>query len=193
MFYYLVTACLRILFKVVFRYRIHGWENVPQHGPYIICSNHTSWFDPPLVGSVCHYGRVHFMAKEELFKLFLFGPIIKKLGAFPVKRDTADRRAIKHALKLLAEGQLVGLFPEGTRVKGGELGQPFHGPALIALMSQKPVLPVAVIWPDRLFKPVKINFGKMLYFKAEGKIKKDILEQVSTKIMWEIGLLLKSS
>ena len=188
----IITFCFRLIFKLFFFYRIYGRENIPQNDAYIICSNHTSWFDPPLVGSVTPI-RVHFMAKEELFDIFMFGSILRKLGAFPVKRDSADRRALKKAIKLLDEGKVIGLFPEGTRIKGGELGQPFHGPALIALLSKKPVLPVAIKWPDRLFRPVSVTFGKLLYFEEEGKIKKDNLEKVSTKIMGEIGLLLKSS
>ncbi len=193
MTYTIITFCFRIFFKIFFPYRLHGQENIPENGAYIVCANHTSWFDPPLVGSVWPKMRIHFMAKEELFDIFIFGSIIRKTLAFPVKRDKADRRALKKAIQLLEENKVIGLFPEGTRIKGEELGQPFHGPALIALSSKKPVLPVAVKWPGRLFRPVSVTFGKLLYFEEEGKIKKDNLEKVSAKIMREIGLLLKSS
>ncbi len=189
----IITFCFRIFFKIFFPYRLIGQENIPKNGAYIVCANHTSWFDPPLVGSVLPKMRIHFMAKEELFNIFILGAIIRKLGVFPVKRNRADRRAIKKAIQLLKEDKVIGLFPEGTRIKGGELGQPFHGPALIALTSNKPVLPVAVKWPDRLFHPVSITFGRLLNFEEEGKIKKDALEKVSATIMREIGLLLKSS
>jgi 1-acyl-sn-glycerol-3-phosphate acyltransferase len=193
MTYTIVTFCFRIFFKIFFLYRLRGRENIPDSGAYIVCANHTSWFDPPLVGSVLPQMRVHFMAKEELFHIFILGAIIRRLGAFPVKRDKADRRALKKAIQILEEDKVVGLFPEGTRIKGGELGQPFHGPALIALTSKKPVLPVAVKWPDRMFRPVTVTFGKLLYFEEAGKIKKDNLEKVSATIMREIGLLMKSS
>lgn len=192
MLYTIITFCFRVFFKIFYRYRIYGREFIPQEGSYIVCSNHTSWFDPPLVGSVCPEMRIHFMAKQELFDIFIFGTILKYLGAFPVKRDKADRRALKKAIQLLQEGKVVGLFPEGTRVKGGELGQPFHGPALIALQSNKPVLPVAVKWPDKIFQPVSIRIGKLLYFEEEGKLKKENLHKVSLTIMHEIGALLKS-
>jgi len=192
MFYAIVTFCLRIIFKLLFRYRLSGEENIPDRGTFIICANHTSWFDPPLVGSVCKYKHIHFMAKEELFEIFVFGWLLKKLGAFPVKRNSADRRALKKGLQLLAEGKILGLFPEGTRIKGKELGEPFHGAALIVLLSGKPVLPVAVKWPGSLFSPVRVSFGKLLYFEKE-KIKKDNLEKVSAKVMEEISLLLHTS
>jgi len=192
MFYDIVTFCLRVIFKLLFRYRLFGEENIPESGTFIICANHTSWFDPPLVGSVCKKKHIHFMAKEELFKIFAFGWLIKKLGAFPVKRNSADRRALRKGLHLLAEGKIIGLFPEGTRIKGEELGQPFHGAALIVLLSGKPVLPVAVKWPGRIFSPVRISFGKLVYFEKE-KIKKDNLEKVSAIVMEEISLLLRTS
>ncbi|NMB35582.1 MAG: 1-acyl-sn-glycerol-3-phosphate acyltransferase [Firmicutes bacterium] len=166
-------------------------ENVPPRGPYIICSNHTSWFDPPLLGClVTGRQKINFMAKEELFKIFLIGPLFKKLNAFPVKRDTADRKAIRRALQVLEDGEILGLFPEGTRVRTGELGEPYHGAALIALKSGKPVLPVAIQWPPRPFQPVKINVGALIYFSEGGKIRGNVLEKTSAQIMDEIRKLL---
>lgn len=129
------------------------------------------------------------MAKEELFDVFVLGWLVKKLGSFPVKRGSADRRALKKGLQLLAEGKILGLFPEGTRIRGKELGQPLHGAALLALLSGKPVLPVAVKWPDKFFSSVIVSFGQLIYFDKEN-IKKDNLEKVSATIMQEIALLL---
>ena len=192
MFYDIVTFCIRIIFKLLFPYRLFGKENIPDKGNFIICANHTSWFDPPLVGSVCKNKHIHFMAKEELFDIFIFGWLLNKLGAFPVKRNSADRRALRKGLQLLAEGKIIGLFPEGKRIRGKELGQPSHGAALIALLSEKPILPVAVKWPGKIFCSVRVSFGKLIYFEKE-KIKKDNLEKVSSKIMEEIALLLNNS
>lgn len=190
MFYSFLHICFRCYFKVLFRYQIYGSENIPATGAFIICSNHTSWFDPPLVGSIIpREKRVYFMAKEELFSIFVLGRVIKMLGAFPVKRDTADRKAITKALQVLEEGHVLGLFPEGTRVKAGDIGKPFHGPALIALKSKKPVLPVNIKWPPRFFKPLQVHIGKPLFFKEEGKIRKEILNNISMAIMQEINKL----
>jgi 1-acyl-sn-glycerol-3-phosphate acyltransferase len=129
------------------------------------------------------------MAKEELFKIFILGYIITKLYAFPVKRNTADRAAIRRALQVLEEGDILALFPEGTRIKTKELGSPHHGAALIALKSHKPVIPVFIKWPSRFFKPVKVGIGSLIYFKEEGKLKSEVLEKVSFRIMEEINLL----
>lgn len=129
------------------------------------------------------------MAKEELFSTFILGKAIKMLGAFPVKRDKADRKAIAKALQVLEDGNVLGLFPEGTRIKTGDIGEPFHGPALIALKSGKPVLPVSIKWPSRIFQPLQVRIGKPLVFKEEGKIRKNILSDVSMAIMQEINKL----
>ncbi len=184
---------LRWLFKVYFILfyvlKISGTDNIPPRGPYIICSNHTSWFDPPLVGCVFPKNKLYFMAKDELFKTFILGNILKRLDAFPVKRDTADRAAIRRALQVLEEGNILALFPEGTRIRTKELGAPHHGAALIALKSQKPVLPVFIKWPPGFFKPVKIGIGSLIYFKEEGKLKSGVLEKASLKIMREIKLI----
>lgn len=164
-------------------------ENIPSKGPFIICANHTSWFDPPLVGCMLPTkNKVYFMAKEELFNILFFGQVIKRMGAFPVKRDEADRKAIAHALKVLEEGNILALFPEGTRSKNGNIGEPFLGPAMIALKSKKPVLPVAIKWPSRVFKPVKVSIAPPVHFE-EQKVKKHVLEKTGGTIMEEIRSL----
>ncbi|NLJ55962.1 MAG: 1-acyl-sn-glycerol-3-phosphate acyltransferase [Firmicutes bacterium] len=191
MFYYLIRNSFAYFFKVFYLLNFDGLENLPLQGPYIICANHTSWFDPPLVGSLpLKERKIYFMAKEELFKIFPLGFILKKLEAFPVKRNIADRKAIRRALQVLSAGGILGLFPEGTRMRTGELGKPHHGAALIALKSKKPVLPIAIKWPPRIFQPVKINIGPLIYFEEGGKIKGEVLEKISLQIMAEIKKLL---
>jgi 1-acyl-sn-glycerol-3-phosphate acyltransferase len=144
-----------------------------------------------MVGAIVTGGnRVNFMAKEELFNIFILGTLLKKLGAFPVKRNTADKSAIRRALQVLEEGGILGLFPEGTRSRTGELGKPRHGAALIALKSKKPVLPVAIKWPEKIFRPVEVKIGPLIYFAEEGKIRGNVLEEASLQIMEEIKKLL---
>jgi 1-acyl-sn-glycerol-3-phosphate acyltransferase len=190
MIYKGIRMVFTIFFKIFYRSKYFGLENLPSQGPYIICSNHTSWFDPPLVTTIVPGKHmVSFMAKEELFNIFIIGFIIRRASAFPVKRNTADRKAIKHALNVLANGGILGLFPEGTRIKTGELGEPQHGAAMIALKSNAPVLPIAIKWSG-IFKPVKVKVGSLIYLEDEGKINSKNLEHVSHKIMNEIRNLL---
>lgn len=191
MFYHFVRSIFYFYFKLFYILKFEGLQNLPPQGPYIICANHTSWFDPPLVGCLPLKGqKIKFMAKEELFKLFLIGPLFHKLEAFPVKRNKADRRAIRRALQVLEERGVLGLFPEGTRIHSEELGKPYHGAALIALKSKQPVLPVAISWPPKLFQPIKISVGTLIYFTEGGKIKGDVLEKTSAQIMEGIRKLL---
>ncbi len=193
LFYKLARALFSIFFCVFFRWKIYGRENIPSEGVYIICSNHINWFDPPLVGCAVRTGtQVCFMAKGELFNIPVFNYLIKKLGAFPVRRYKADRQAIRHALNTLNERKSLGLFPEGSRSKTGELQKPYHGPSLIIIRGGEPVIPVAIKGPYRLFRPIKINIGAPIYFASRdksNKITRNEVREVSHKVMEEIKKL----
>ncbi len=172
-----------IVFRIIFPLDLHGRENIPAAGPFIICANHISWFDPPLVVSVIdNRNRVCFMTKEELFRFPLFKWLLKKMGAFPVRRKKADRGAIMHALQVLKEEGIVGLFPEGTRNKN--IGEPFKvedGVAMLVLYSGVPVLPIAVRGPYRIFRPLEVRIGPVLSFEKNDKKNKDDVTKNSKK------------
>ena len=131
-----------------FQFRLMGWkvrgvENIPVDGPIILVSNHVSLWDPILVA--CSVTRnVSYMAKEELFSIPFLGPIIPRLEAFPVKRGEGDTSAIRNSLSILKEGRVLGLFPEGTRSKSGELQKGLPGMVLLMEKSKAPVVPVKV-------------------------------------------------
>jgi len=146
-----------LFFKLTRGFQVSGQENVPKRGPVVLIANHTSYLDPPALG-VASPRRVYFMAKEELFRIPLFGWLLKGLGAFPVKRGTPDRRAFKRALAVLAAGNVLGIFPEGTRSKTGELGPAEEGAAVLALRSGAPVVP-AGITGTRGSGPIRVAFG----------------------------------
>lgn len=192
--YRLGHVLFRAFFTVFFRWKVYGRENVPDDGVYVFCSNHISWFDPPLVGCAVKPNRqVCFMAKKELFEIPVFKNIITKMGAFPVDREQISRQTIQHALDVLNKGCDLGLFPEGTRSKTGELQKPFLGASLIVLKSGKPVVPVAIKGPYRLFRPVKVKIGKPVYFDEQLGQQKTFprrqKQEVSEKIMEEIRRL----
>lgn len=195
MLYRVLRAIFRLIFSVLFRWRVIGRENIPLTGGVIIAPNHTSNIDPPLVGSAMRR-RVTVMAKKELFVSALFAFIIKRLGAFPINRGSGDRAAIKLALSLLQEGHALLLFPEGTRSKTGKLGKPQPGVAMMAMKSQVPVVPVAVSGTYKFFRNgiwfprFTVRFGKPVY-PPEGQSTKEMLEEFSMKIMKEISNLSK--
>lgn len=193
--YSIVRFLLHYFFKITFRCKIFGEENIPINGGAIIASNHVSLFDPPVVGTAITRS-VHFMAKEELFAIPIIGWIFKKLKAFPVRRATADRAAIRHAINLLENGEILGLFPEGTRSLTGRLGKPETGLAMIALKSGVPIIPTAVIGTNRvckngqLFPSFIVKFGNPIAV-IKGKADKETMEDLSNQVMKEISLLLE--
>ncbi len=192
--YSFLKIVLIIIFRLLFRCKITGQENIPQQGGVLIASNHISLWDPPLIGAFMHR-PIHFMAKEELFKNPLFSWIIRQLNAFPVRRGTADRNAIRTAIELLEKGQCLGLFPEGTRSKNGLLGPAEPGVAMIALKAGATIVPTAIIGTnkvlkDSLFPKFELRFGKPIRLNKE-KADKENLEKISKMIMTEIAILIE--
>lgn len=189
-YYRIFRGFFRAIFSLVFRWQVIGRDHIPKEGPVILCANHISLWDPPLLGSGIER-QVFFMAKEELFRIPLISFLITKFGAFPVKRGAGDRAAIRSTLKLLEEGKIFGIFPEGTRSKNGEIGEGMTGVAMFALKSQAQVIPVAIIGPYRLFHRVKIVYGKPIDLTAlrEAKSSSETLKETTDLIMAEIKKL----
>lgn len=172
MLYYIGKFISWLIAKIFGRLRVIGAENVPRTGGVVLAPNHTSYIDPPLAGVGCRR-KVWFMAKAELFAIPVLGAIIPRVGAFPVRRSTADRQALRRAHELLTAGEVVNIFFEGGRSPDGRLLPPELGPAMIALRAEVPIVPVALINADRLlprhsaflhFTRVTVVFGEPLTF-----------------------------
>ncbi len=192
--YYFGRFVFLIYLKVFYRLNIEGREHIPERKPFIICTNHICWLDPVTVGAAlpARY-KIHFMGKKELFKNFLFSFILRKAYAFPINREEADYGAIKKSLQLLKDGQVLGMFPEGSRSKTGKIQKAFNGAALIANHSGVPILPVLIVGPYRMFHPVKLYIGApfalppLNYEQREQK--KEQLSEMSSIIMHKISSL----
>jgi 1-acyl-sn-glycerol-3-phosphate acyltransferase len=147
------------------RKRWLGMENVPEGG-FVLGSNHVSNMDPFILGMpLWPRGRmIHWMAKAELYNRVMT-PFLNAIGAFPVRRGEADTDAMRTALELLRSGEVIGMFPEGTRAKKGlrktRVPKPHPGTARIALTAGVPIVPAAVGGTDKLlrFAPVTVAFG----------------------------------
>ncbi len=140
-FYATVAWLARTLFSILFGVRVSNLERLPKHGAVLICSNHRSNLDPPLIGS--HLNReVSYFAKAELFKGRIMGPFLRKLNAFPVKRGQMDKSAMSTCLKVLqSEGALV-FFPEGTRAPSDGYLAPKFGVGWVLYKTRATVVPV---------------------------------------------------
>ncbi|MGG0655575.1 lysophospholipid acyltransferase family protein [Rummeliibacillus pycnus] len=187
-FYQFAKSVVFTVLKPIYRMEVIGLENFPKEGGILLCSNHIDNLDPPIVG-ICAPRPVNFMAKEELFEVPILKSILPKVHAFPVKRGLSDRQALRIAINTLKEGQVVGLFPEGTRNKTGKLGKGFTGAGFFALRGNADVVPCAIIGPYKPFRKLKVVFGKPIEIEPyrEEKAKP---EEVTEVIMANIQTLL---
>lgn len=184
-------AVVGFAYRLIYRIKAEGVEHIPATGGVILCGNHINAQDPLIIG-IASPRPVCFMAKEELFRSAFLSFIIRGLGAFPVKRSTADRASLKHALALLEEGRCFGIFPEGTRSPTGVMQKPEPGTAYIALKAGVPVIPVGISASYKLFQPIHIRFGPPVDLERfrTGKLNGATLELASEAIMDAISHLL---
>lgn len=195
MLYSFFKLWLPKLFQLCFGCKCSGLENIPEEGGVILAANHISNWDPPVAAAFVPR-NVCYMAKEELFRIPLFGRAIRALGAFPVRRGASDRAAIRKAINLLSDGACLGVFPEGTRSRTGALGKAEPGLALLAVKSGAPVVPAAIVGTNRIFSKgcffprVEIRYGKPLTFTAE-RADRAAMQAFSDRVMAEIGKLLE--
>jgi 1-acyl-sn-glycerol-3-phosphate acyltransferase len=189
MFYKFARLLCRIILVLLRRWEVKGAENLPSGGGAVLVANHVSYWDPVVVG--CAFNRkVYFMAKSELFEIPLLGPLIRALGAFPVRRDKSDRNAIRIAVKLLAEGKVIGIFPEGGRSHTGELMKLQPGAAMLAFKAGVPILPVALKGTRGVLSKVTVMVGKPVSNQQVKRAKKTVLEAASQQVMVQLADLL---
>lgn len=194
MLYSFLKRMMALLFWVG-RVKVEGEENFPSDGAVILAGNHMGFWDPVVVAAFIDR-QIHYMAKEELFEHVLLAKFFRQLNAFPVKRGSPDRKAMKTALRILEEEKVLGIFPEGTRSKTGELSKPQHGIAMLVLKGKAPVVPVAFIgtrkiFPWAWFSPVVVKIGKPVTYDEfyDAKLSTSLLEEVSRDIMDKISAL----
>lgn len=171
LFYHFCRFLFLLQFKILYRHKTFGSENVP-NGRAIIAPNHVSFYDPPLIGISCPE-EVHFLAKDVLFEGPILGPIIRQLNAFPVSGNAGDLKTIKSLVQLLLSDEKVIIFPEGIRTYDGKLGPIKPGIARIAIRADAPIVPTFIhgtyeIWPrqnsyPKLWGHTLCAFGPPIY------------------------------
>lgn len=198
MLYKIVKPLAVAFMRAWFGLRVRGVENIPSSGPALIVSNHQSILDPPLIGGATRR-QIYFLAKAELFRIPVFGRLIRALHARPVRREGADPGALRTAAQLLEEGKALLVFPEGTRSLDGRLGQGKPGVGMLAVTSGAPVVPAYVsgtrealpkgaVWPRR--SQVSVSFGPALHFKAQqGSGRKERYREAAEEMMRGIAQL----
>ena len=178
MFYRLIYSILRIIATPLFRIKVHGVEKIPENEKYIVCANHKSLLDPVFIALALDR-QVHFIAKKELFEVPILKNILKFLKAIPAQRDGKDLSVLRDSIKLIKSGKILGIFPEGTRVKEIKRENIKDGAGYIALKSKTDILTIEII---SSYKPF---FKTDLYIKNIVKIEdfknlksKDAMEKI---------------
>jgi 1-acyl-sn-glycerol-3-phosphate acyltransferase len=179
------------------RWEVHGQENVPPTGPFLLAVNHCSYVDPVLlIVGVPRYLR--FMVKSELYKP-IAGQLLRAVGTFPVRRGLADREALATTLRLLKDGGAVVVFPEGTRSRNGRLLRGLPGTMALALRAEAPVLPAAIMgtevvsgWLGIFRRPhMVLRIGEAYWPEKPGGMPASVAFQVATDdLMQRIAALL---
>ena len=197
--YRVCHALCYVLSKVLFRAQVAGAENVPAEGGVIFASNHRSYADPPLLGSMLPR-PVHFAAKAELFQGRFLGWLIRNLNAFPVRRSGDVREMLRRSLEILKAGGALLLFPEGTRGKTDELLPPMPGIGLLAERGHAPVVPIYIhntwrILPlgSSIIRPYKLYvcIGKPIPppTRSDGQERPELHAEFAERVMDEIKCL----
>lgn len=166
-YYALWAKRLRPIVNILYPFTVYGEENIIDQ-PCLVCANHSNYIDPILVAlAFGGHRHIHFMAKIELFKNKWFGTFLNKLGAFGVDRDGADISAIRAVMKYIRAGEIVGIFPEGTRVSVDGAVEAKAGAARMAAKLRVPIVPVYVNRRKWIFRKVKIVIGEPIYVSAD--------------------------
>ena len=167
-FYDFLRPFVRAYYRLVWGVRPSGEENVSAPGGYILCSNHVHARDP-FVLATCVRRRLRFMAKAELFKNRIVGGFISAIGAFPIRRGESDLGAVRESIKILNEGHVLGIFPQGTRSRDNQHTRMEPGVAMIALRAGSQVVPAYIDGPYRLFRRTRVIFGAPVAFDDLGR------------------------
>jgi 1-acyl-sn-glycerol-3-phosphate acyltransferase len=168
--------------------RIYGSERVPQNGGVVLAMNHFSWIDPPAFGTASPRS-VRFMAKIELHQVNAIGPLIRAFGTFSVRRGESDREAVRLMRQCVHQGDVLGLFAEGTRQRAGVPGDVQPGAAMVGLQERVPIVPAAIhgtqFWKPGNFEPVSVAWGRPLSFDglpANGKGYREASAEIQREI-----------
>lgn len=198
--YHFFHVIVRPLFKALFKFEVFGYENMPTSGSVLLMMNHASYFDPIFIGAAVKR-NLHYMARSTLFKPGFIRWFLLNMNAFPVNLGSPDRLAIKKALKILDEGKVLLIFPEGTRTIDGNLQKAQDGVGFIAYRTKARVIPVYLdgtrkVLPRGAKIPktgkITVSFGKpidMDYFRKKEP-SRETYSQIGEEIMFRIKELM---
>ncbi len=189
--YAAVRRVCQLVAVICYRVRYTGVENIPSEGGVLVVSNHQSHLDPPLVGLAC-MRRMNFLARASLFGFAPFRWLINSLDAIPIDREGIGFGGIKTSLRRLKRGEMVAIFPEGTRTPDGQIGPFRPGFTTLAVRSRAAILPVAIegaydAWPRGRRFPrlgrIHVHYGCPIFpEQIEKHGEKELLAEVEQRV-----------
>ncbi len=199
MAYWVIKAILTPILRFLFKVRVQGLENVPKTGPIIMASNHVSFCDSIFLPLVLRR-RITFVAKAEYFDNPKTAWFFRAIGQIPIRREggTASQRALDSAREVLESGGVFGIYPEGTRSPDGRLYKGHTGIARLALQTNTPIIPVAMIGTreaqpigqvkPNFFMPIIVVFGKPLEYDhfMDRADDRQVLRSITDEVMFEL-------
>ena len=184
--YRFLVSIVSVLVNLIYRVKINGIENLKDDQPFIISANHIHIFDPVILATLTKR-QIFFLSKKELFEKKLFAKFFGKLGVIPIDRDNTDIKAIKSCFRVIRAGNILGIFPEGTRVKTVDINNMKKGVALIALKNKVNILPIHIEGTYRIFSKITVdiypmieinNFENMEDSEAIDKLTEELFNQI---------------
>lgn len=184
----LLIGIMRFWFAIMFKVEIKGKENVPAEGNAIICCNHYSNYDP--FAAAIYLDRLpRYIGKKELFENKILAYLLKEVRVFPLDRKAAmDMKAVKTALKILKDGEILGIFAEGTRVKEGQQVDAKGGVALFAMKGNANVIPCAISGKYKFRNKITVEYGEPLTldeFRGQ-KLTTEVMGEITDVIMGKV-------
>lgn len=160
----------KLLGKMLYKIEYVGTENIPENGGFILASNHVNALDPVFIALGMKNRQLHFMSKKELFENPISKYFLSKLNGFPIVRGGADSEALNYAIRIVKEGFVLGMFPEGTRAKDFKPAKAKSGVAAIAREAKADILPVSIYTSDDMKKGTKltIRYGELIPYESLG-------------------------
>jgi len=179
----MIIPVAKAVMKVLFRAEVVGKENIPESGGYILAANHKSFWDPVFLGAFLPERKICFMAKKELFRFKPFAALISACGAIPVNRGSRDAKAVLATVDHLKGGNVLGIFPEGTRIRKGKTSSPKKGTVRMAQMAGVPIVPIHLDTDYKWFRKAKMIIGEPVYIASGEKLEEHDLMEESKKLM----------
>lgn len=187
-FYYLAVFVLKIWYAIMFKVEIIGKENIPKEGKAILCCNHYSNYDP--FSAAIYLDRLpRYIGKKELFKNKLLAWALNEVKVFPVDRKAAmDMKAVRTALNVLKEGEILGIFAEGTRVKEGEDVAAKAGVAMFAMQGKAPVIPCAISGQYKFRHKITVRYGEPMQLEEYRgqRLTSELMSEITGVIMGKV-------